>query len=70
MDVFVRHKNGETVNTIVDDEKFVKDYSMTHLRNIDRWESNDMFLKFISGKDCTVYYFKLDTVYNFVIEHK
>ena len=71
MDVYVRHKNGEIVNILVDDEKIVGNFSTTHLRNIVKWEySNDIFLKFISTKDCKVYYYKIDTVYNFVIENK
>ena len=71
MDVYVRHKNGEIVNTVVDDdEKIVSNFSTTHLRNITTWDySNDMFLKFMSAKDLKTYYFKIDTVYNFVIDN-
>lgn len=69
MDVYVRHRNGEIVNTVVDsDEKIVSNFSTTHLRNIYTWDVGNMFLKFIST-DCKTYYFKIDTVYNFVIDN-
>lgn len=70
MDVYVRHKNGEIINNIIDDEKFVSNFSTTHLRNIKNIEYNNGFLVCISEKDCKTYYFKLDTVYNFVTDFK